>query len=66
MAHDAMSVLDHLGVGAAHVVGSSLGGMVAQEIAIGWPHRVRTLVLCSTTAGGPGAKLRRGAMSPTS
>jgi len=56
MAHDALSVLDHLGVGAAHVVGSSLGGMVAQEIAIGWPHRVRTLVLCSTTAGGPGAK----------
>ncbi len=56
MAADAMSVLDHLGIDAAHVVGASLGGMVAQEVAIGWPHRVRTLVLCSTTAGGSGAK----------
>ena len=56
MASDAVSVLDRLGIGSAHVVGASLGGMVAQEVAIGWPHRVRTLVLCSTTAGGPGAK----------
>ena len=56
MARDAISVLDRLGIGSAQVVGASLGGMVAQEVAIGWPHRVRTLVLCSTTAGGAGAK----------
>jgi pimeloyl-ACP methyl ester carboxylesterase len=56
MAVDALSVLNHLRIDAAHVVGSSLGGMVAQELAIIAPHRVRTLVLCSTTAGGSGAK----------
>jgi len=56
MAADAVSVLDSLGLDFAHVVGASLGGMVAQELAIGWPHRVCSLVLCSTTAGGPGAK----------
>ena len=57
MAGDALSALDHLGIDSAHVVGASLGGMVAQEVAIGWPHRVRSLVLCSTTAGGSGAKV---------
>lgn len=56
MASDAVSVLNKLGLDSAHVVGASLGGMVAQEVALGWPHRVRSLVLCSTTAGGSGAK----------
>ncbi|WP_340536882.1 alpha/beta fold hydrolase [Nocardioides sp. GXZ039] len=56
MAADAISVLDHLGLSSAHVVGTSLGGMVAQEIGIGWRHRVRSLALCSTTAGGSGSK----------
>ena len=52
MAHDALEVLGHVGYASAHVHGLSLGGMVAQELAIRAPHRVRTLVLGATTAGG--------------
>jgi 3-oxoadipate enol-lactonase len=52
MAADAVSVLDAAGVEAAHVYGISLGGMIAQEVALGWPERVRALVLGATTAGG--------------
>ena len=52
MAKDAIAVLRHLDERAAHVVGVSLGGMVAQELAIRAPHRVRTLILVSTTPGG--------------
>lgn len=43
MAADTVSVLDAVGVDAAHVVGVSLGGMIAQTVAIDHPHRVRTL-----------------------
>ena len=52
MAEDAVRVLDEAGVERAHVVGTSLGGMVAQELALGWPERVERLVLASTTPGG--------------
>ncbi|MCX6464097.1 MAG: alpha/beta hydrolase [Pseudonocardiales bacterium] len=47
---DALAVLDGLGIDAAHVVGISSGGGVAQDLAIGHPARVRTLTLLSTTA----------------
>lgn len=52
MAGDAIQVLDEAGVDRAHVVGTSLGGMVAQELALGRPERVDRLVLASTTTGG--------------
>jgi pimeloyl-ACP methyl ester carboxylesterase len=55
MAADAIQVLDEAGVDRAHVVGTSLGGMVAQELALGWPERVDRLVLACTTPGGPRA-----------
>ena len=49
---DALAVLDGAGAERAHVVGLSFGGAIAQEIAIGHPERVRSLVLASSTAGG--------------
>ncbi len=55
MAGDAVRVLDEAGVERAHVVGTSLGGMVAQELALAYPERVDRLVLACTTPGGPKA-----------
>jgi pimeloyl-ACP methyl ester carboxylesterase len=53
LADDALRVLDGLGIGAAHLLGVSGGGAVAQRIAVEHPDRVRTLTLLSTTLGGP-------------
>jgi pimeloyl-ACP methyl ester carboxylesterase len=55
LAADALQVLDEAGVERAHVVGASLGGMVAQELAVAAPVRLDRLVLCCTTPGGPTA-----------
>src|SRR6266702_799007 len=53
MAGDVVAVLDAAGIGRAHVLGASLGGMVAQELAITRPERVGRLVLACTTPGYP-------------
>jgi len=53
MATDAMAVLDALDVEAAHVLGTSMGGMIAQTITIDHPQRVRSLVSVYSTTGEP-------------
>ena len=55
MAADAAAVLDAAGVRSAHVLGASMGGMIAQEFALQYPERVRSLVLACTACGGPHA-----------
>jgi 3-oxoadipate enol-lactonase len=71
MAEDARQVLDEAGVERAHVLGASLGGMIAQELAAGTPERVDKLVLCCTTPGGaatvpmPDVTVRLFAEAPT-
>jgi 3-oxoadipate enol-lactonase len=55
MAADAVAVLDAAGIERAHVLGVSLGGFIAQEIALRYPERVHKLVLASTSPGGPRA-----------
>jgi len=53
MADDLAGLLDAIGVDAAHVHGTSMGGMIAQEFALRYPNKVRSLVLAVTHCGGP-------------
>jgi pimeloyl-ACP methyl ester carboxylesterase len=64
MARDATCVLDAAAIPSAHILGLSMGGMIAQELALSFPDRVRRLVLGCTTCGGrhavhAGSEVRR-------
>ncbi len=52
MANDALAVMDAAEVESAHVYGISMGGMIAQRLAIQYPERIRSLILGCTTSGG--------------
>jgi pimeloyl-ACP methyl ester carboxylesterase len=53
MAEDTIGLMDVLGIKSAHVVGASMGGMIAQEIAISFPARLRSLTSIMSTTGNP-------------
>jgi len=53
MAEDTIGLMDTLGIKSAHLVGASMGGMIAQEIAISFPQRVRSLTSIMSTTGNP-------------
>ena len=53
MAEDTVGLMDALGIKSAHLVGMSMGGMIAQEIAISFPQRVRSLTSIMSTTGNP-------------
>jgi pimeloyl-ACP methyl ester carboxylesterase len=50
MADDTVKLMDHLEIKKAHIMGASMGGMIAQELAINYPERVSKLVLACTYA----------------
>ena len=68
MAADSAGVLDALGITSAHVCGASMGGMIAQQLALLHPRRVKSLTLMMTSSGsrrlpGPSLKVRGALMS---
>ena len=53
MAKDTVGLMDVLGIKSAHLVGASMGGMIAQEVALSFPQRVRSLTSIMSTTGNP-------------
>ena len=66
MAADSVGILDALGIPKAHICGASMGGMIAQQIGVRYPDRVKSMTLMMTSTGArklPGPSLKvRGAM----
>ena len=62
---DTAGLMKALGAPRAHVLGVSMGGMIAQELALGWPEMVERLVLCCTSCGGIHGTLPRFAAMKT-
>ena len=54
MAKDGIDVLDHLDISKAHILGTSMGGMISQIICAKYPNRVKTCTLIASTASIPG------------
>jgi len=52
MAQDILGLMDHLEIDRTHLLGTSLGGMIAQQVALMAPERVNSLILASTTSWG--------------
>lgn len=59
LASGVLSAMDAVGIARAHIIGLSMGGMIAQEVAISAPERVRSLVLASTVPSYPPAARQR-------
>jgi len=55
LADDTAALMDQVGFTSAHIIGVSMGGMIAQELVLRHPQKVRSLVLGCTTPGGPKA-----------
>ena len=62
MAEDALTILNAEGINRCHVVGHSMGGLIAAQLALMWPRRVKSLALLCTFADGRGATRLSGRM----
>ena len=51
MANDAVALLDHLNISAAHLLGHSMGGRVALTVALNFPGRVKSLIMAASGSG---------------
>ena len=52
MTRDIIGLMDHLGIERAHLLGTSMGGMIAQHVALMAPERLTSLILAGTTSWG--------------
>jgi pimeloyl-ACP methyl ester carboxylesterase len=53
LANDTVDLIDALNIDNTYILGHSMGGMIAQELALNYSERIEKLVLCSTNCGGP-------------